>query len=300
MMQYGRMAALVLGVILGLGISASPTEARKPPCSPKRCKAAIKARCVGLKGKAKRMCKRGIISSCKAGQCSCTDGVPSCAEPPTTTSTSTTSTTTTSTSTTTLMSGACLRDIGDGTIQDICTGLQWEKKVSDPGLQNVDTLYSWAGCCDIACTILCQPNAAAAATCAANSDGGVEGCSTCVSGTCNVDVDASGVPTTVWDWINQVNAASFAGHSDWRLPSEAGNNVVSEAKEMETIVDLAATGCGFGSPCIDPIFGPTIADNYFSASTVTSSASMAWSVGFGAGNAASGSKQFGFYIRAVR
>jgi hypothetical protein len=298
------MAALVLGVVLGLGISASPTEARKP-CSPKSCKGAIKARCVGLKGKAKRMCKRGIISSCRAGQCSCTGGVPSCAEPPTTTSTSTTSTTTTSTSTTstTLMSGACLRDTGDGTIQDICTGLQWEKKVSAPGLQNVDTLYSWAGCCDGDCSTIanfCQPNAAAAATCAANSDGGAQGCSTCVSGTCNVDLDAIGVPTTVWDWINQVNAASFAGHSDWRLPSEAGNNTVSAAKEMETIVDVAATGCGFGSPCIDPIFGPTTADAYSSATTVGSSTDMLWSVDFSAGNVASGPKQFGFYVRAVR
>jgi hypothetical protein len=298
------MAAMVLGVILGLGISASPIDARKPPCSPKRCKGAIKARCVGLKGKAKRMCKRGIISSCRAGQCSCTDGVPLCAEPPTTTSTSTTSTTTTSssTTTTTLVSGACLVDTGDGTIHDTCTGLQWEKKVSDPGLQNVDALYSWAGCCDVACTILCQPNAEAAATCAANSDGGVEGCSTCVSGTCNVDVDAIGVPTTVWDWINQVNAAGFAGHNDWRLPSEAGNNTVSEAKEMETIVDPAATGCGLGigSPCIDPIFGPTIADAYFSATTISSSTGMVWAMNFDAGSVGSGSKQFGFYIRAVR
>lgn len=305
MRQYSRLAALVLGMILGLGISASPVDARKP-CSLKSCKGAIKARCAGLKGKAKRKCRKGIISACKAGECSCTDGVPSCAAPPTTTSTTattttvtTTSSTSSSTTSTTLMSGACLRDTGDGTIDDICTGLQWEKKVGAAGLHNVDALYSWAGCCNGDCSLanLCQPNAAAAATCAANSDGGTQGCSTCASGTCIVDVD---VPTTMWDWINQVNAAGFAGHSDWRLPSEAGNNSPSGATELETIVDMGATACGFGSPCIDPIFGATQTDAYFSATTVSSSTSMAWSVDFSAGNVGSGSKQFGFFVRAVR
>jgi hypothetical protein len=289
----------VLGVVLALGVSTSPVEARKP-CSLKSCRGAIKARCAGLKGKAKRICRRGIISACKAGECSCTGGIPSCAEPPTTT---TTTVTTTSTTSTTIVSGPCLTDTGDGTIHDSCTGLQWEKKANTAGLQNVNTLYSWAGCCNGDCSTvanLCQPNAAAAATCAANSDGGTQGCSTCASGTCNVDPDLTGAPTTVWDWINQVNAAGFAGHSDWRLPSEAGNNAPSGAKDLETVVDMTATGCGLGSPCIDPIFGPTIADAYFSATTITSSTSMAWSVTFNSGNVGSGSKQDGFYIRAVR
>ena len=34
----------------------------------------------------------------------------------------------------------------------------------------------------------------------------------------------SGASTTVWDWLNQVNTAGFAGHTDWRLPSEAACN----------------------------------------------------------------------------
>lgn len=304
MKQYAsRLMILVLGVVVGLGISASTVEARKL-CNAKRCKTAFKARCVGLKGKAKRTCRKKILKDCKAGVCSCTSE-PSCAAPPTTTSTSTTvvtttSTSSTSTSTTTLVSGACLVDFGDGTIHDTCSGLQWEKKSADPGLQNVDTLYSWAGCCDVNCTVLCQPNAAAAATCAALSDGGTEGCSTCAVGTCNVDSDMAGVPTTVWDWIDQLNAASFAGHNDWRLPSQAGSNVVGDAKELETIVDMTATQCGFGSPCIDALFGPTAVDSYFSATTISSSVGMAWSVDFGVGNVGSGSKQFGFFARAVR
>src|SRR6185503_19194627 len=129
MKHYGKLAALVLALVgfaLGLGISASPVEARKNPCSLKRCKPAIKARCAGFKKKAKRDCRKGIVSMCKSGVCSCTDGTPLCADPPTTTVPTTTvvttsSTTSSSTSTTTLMSGACLRDIGDGTIHDICS-----------------------------------------------------------------------------------------------------------------------------------------------------------------------------------
>ena len=269
MKHYGRQAALVIalvGLVLGLGIPASQVDARKNPCSLKRCKPAIKARCAGFKKKAKRDCRKGIISMCKSGMCSCTDGTPSCAEPPTTTVPTTTvvttsSTTSSSTSTTTLMSGACLRDIGDGTIHDVCSGLQWEKKASAPGLQNVDTLYAWAGCCNGDCSSianLCQPNAGAAATCAALSEDGAQGCGTCASGTCNVDVDEIGVTTTVWDWVNQLNAASFAGHNDWRVPSQAGSNTVSAAKELESIFDLTAPGCGIDMACIDPIFGPTV------------------------------------------
>ena len=199
-MRYcGMLTALLLGVVLGLGISDSPAEASKT-CNLKRCKAAIKARCAGLKRKAKRQCRKGIVAACKAGECSCTGGIPSCAEPTTTTTTTIapvftvttttvgtpTTTTSSSTTSTTLVSGECLVDTGDGTIHDTCTGLQWEKKVDAPGLQNVDTLYTWAGCCDGDCSTvanLCQPNAGAAATCAAHSDGGTEGCGTCVSGT---------------------------------------------------------------------------------------------------------------------
>jgi hypothetical protein len=199
------------------------------------------------------------------------------------------------------MSGACLRDIGDGTIHDVCSGLQWEKKAATPGLQNVNTLYAWAGCCDPpGCNDLCQPTAEAAATCAAHAEDGTQGCDVCASGTCNVDVDALGVTTTVWDWLNQLNAASFAGHNDWRVPSQAGSNTVSAAKELESIFDLTAPGCGIDMACIDPIFGPTVDDAYVSATTVTSSTGMAWVGNFSAGNVGSISKQFGFFTRAVR
>ncbi len=301
MTRYYRLAALILVIAVGLGIPAAPTEARKP-CGLRSCKGAIKARCHGLKRKAKRACKKGIFAACKAGQCLCTGGEPSCAEPLTTTTTTVTTTSGPSSSTTTTLCHPV--DNGDGTIDDLCTGLQWEKKESNPaGLHDVNALYSWAGCCNGDCTTLanfCQPNAQAAATCAANAEDGAQGCATCASGTCNVDPNLSGAATTVWDWINQLNAASFAGHNDWRLPSEAGDNTVGAAKELETIIDQAATGCGTGSPCIDPLFGATAADAYFSSTTITTHTDMVWSVDFSAGNVGSGSKPDGLFIRAVR
>ena len=90
-----------------------------------------------------------------------------------------------------------------------------------------------AGLCTVG-SVLCQPNAAAAATCTAYSDGGTEaGRSTCASGTCNVDPIFSGAITNVWDWVNQLNAAYPTG-----------------SNELETIL-LAPTGGSPGNPPFD-------------------------------------------------
>src|SRR5262249_19397201 len=95
-------------------------------------------------------------------------------------------------------------DNGDGTVTDNRTGLQWEKKDGDDGtvneadLHDVDNGYAWMGCCNGVCATeadLCQPNAAAAATCAALSDGGTQGCSECTTGTCIVDPDSAAATT---------------------------------------------------------------------------------------------------------
>ena len=49
-----------------------------------------------------------------------------------------------------------------------------------------------------------------------------------------------------------------ATYSDWRVPTVV---------ELASIVDLDAQGCGFGGPCIDPIFGPTYAGFAWSSTT---------------------------------
>jgi hypothetical protein len=141
-------------------------------------------------------------------------------------------------------------DSGDGTITDKQTGLMWEKKDDNNvgGIHDKDNWYLWAGCCDNDCSppwedSLCQPNAAAAAVCSMQT-GGAAGCSECAVGTC----DLQGV-TTIWEWLVQVNAAEFAGHSDWRLPEV---NRDGGAAELETIL-LEPHPCET-SPCVDPAF----------------------------------------------
>ncbi len=208
-------------------------------------------------------------------------------------------------------------DNGDGTVTDNRTGLMWEKKSSDGSIHDVENYYSWAGCCDGVCSSpwedsLCQPNAAAAAACSTQTSGAV-GCSECTVGTCDVDPYGWGAITTIWDWLVQVNAeggSGFAGHSDWRLPSEAGCNACwtgftdytcpCDPRELETLL-LSPYPCGGVLPCIDPIFGLTGLYNYWSSTTYADDPSFAWFVNFG-GAVSFGSKFMGYdgRGRAVR
>src|SRR5688572_24660651 len=169
---------------------------------------------------------------------------------------------------------SCFVDLGL-TVLDTCTNPEWEKKDGDDGtpgtgtvnaanLHDVDNRYAWAGQCTVNPFVYCQPNTAAAATCAAQA-GAVNGCGMCslADGTCDVQaISGPGVVaiTTVWDWLNQLNAATFAGHGDWRLPTTAGTVSIPTGlpAELESIRDASQGVCGGGSgACIDPVFGPT-------------------------------------------
>jgi hypothetical protein len=130
-----------------------------------------------------------------------------------------------------------------------------------------------------------------------------DGCQQCGPyGTCNT---ASSSLTTVWDWLDQVRTANFAGHSDWRLPSEDGCNsrrtgsppytCPCDAAELESI--LAPYPCAT-LPCIAPIFGPTaIAYSCWSASNHSISQDVAWSVGFHDGWLHTSHKSYGRKMR---
>jgi hypothetical protein len=171
------------------------------------------------------------------------------------------------------------------TVLDTCTHLEWEKKdgadaapgSGSPNAANphdVDNRYVWAGRCTNNTSFPCQPNAAAAATCTAATGGGLV-CNECAAGNgaCNVDPLGGGSITTVWDWVNQLNAASFAGHTDWRLATSAGAGLfpTGQPAELESIVDETQGTCGGGSgACIDPVFGPTAFGGYWTASPVGS------------------------------
>jgi len=55
---------------------------------------------------------------------------------------------------------------------------------------------------------------------------------------CQATGNTEGLCTGAMSWIAQVNAEKFAGFSDWRAPT---------VKELVTIVDKNAKGCGSGS-----------------------------------------------------
>jgi len=83
----------------------------------------------------------------------------------------------------------------------------------------------------------------------------------------------------------------FADKCDWRLATIG---------ELADIVDLAAPGCGGGSPCTT-IPGETVSgigSFYWSSSTF--SGNFAWGVYFINGNDLFDSKNDDFYVRAVR
>ena len=114
----------------------------------------------------------------------------------------------------------------------------------------------------------------------------------------NVYTWSTGAPynpdgTAFFTFLATLNGPTpFAGHGDWRLPT---------LTELKTIVDLAAPGCGSGSPCIDEtVFGPTQASLYWSATTFAGLPDDARGVTFFNGGVSGDVKTGNDYVRAVR
>jgi hypothetical protein len=116
-----------------------------------------------------------------------------------------------------------------------------------------------------------------------------------------------GTAATVF--LKQLNDAAFAGHTDWRLPTSAGITTLPTGSdpELESILTAPYPNCQ-SSPCIDPIFGPTVANYYWSSSTRAPSPIFAWGVYFDTGdtgNTDTGNtvldyKYYDGFVRAVR
>jgi Protein of unknown function (DUF1566)/Collagen triple helix repeat (20 copies) len=87
------------------------------------------------------------------------------------------------------------------------------------------------------------------------------------------------------------NSTCFANHCDWRIPNIA---------ELQTIIELTASGCSAGSPCMDPAFGPTQASGYWSSSSLAGRPFFAWFVNFLNGSVSNLDRQNGYFARAVR
>ena len=93
-------------------------------------------------------------------------------------------------------------------------------------------------------------------------------------------------------WLNAnyyYAGTNYISPFDWRLPTRA---------ELQTILSEPFT-CTT-SPCIDPIFGPTAGDYYWTSSVDPIDPSLAWVVNFGTGNVGNASKTDTWHVRAVR
>jgi len=139
------------------------------------------------------------------------------------------------------------RDNGDGTVTDLNTRLMWEKKV------------------------------------------GGSGCLRCVNDESyrwSIGIE-DGAQKSIWDWLDDLNASNFAGHSDWRIPN---------VRELHSIVHY-----GLSSPSLDPVFGPS-AVSYWSSTTRggVSGFNDAAYVDFEAGEVRFEFKLSGNAVRAVR
>jgi hypothetical protein len=173
-------------------------------------------------------------------------------------------------------------DNGNGTITDNATGLMWEAKTncditgSGTDLHDGDNSYPWSGFCS------------GLGPCGTNAD--------CPTGQTCIGRDGQGTNMTIFMWVAALNAGSFAGHNDWRIPN---------IRELESIVDFGtsspATASAFNSgagSCTENIGSKT----YWSSTTDADMTGFAWAVYFGDGSLASTDKGVDMFrhVRAVR
>ena len=169
-------------------------------------------------------------------------------------------------------------DNGDGTLTDHQSGLMWEKKTpaGSGGVHDVNNKYTWR-------------NNGSAAPILADGTVFTVFLATLNNGADTKDPSAPGGDSPI--------TGCFANRCDWRLPSVV---------ELKSIFDRdraagCATGKTLGLPCIDPAFGPTQADSYWSATTRNDSTYVTRNVNFGDSNITSlQRKTDGAYVRAVR
>jgi len=157
-------------------------------------------------------------------------------------------------------------------VLDNVTGLLWEVKTDDGGLQDKDWTYTWFNADMLA-------------------NGGEAGEPN--GGNCHDPYDANsnpeGQPCDTAGYVAAVNAAGLCGHHDWRLPTR---------KELISLVDNSVASPG---PTVDSNWFPnTQGSRFWTSSPYAYNTTLAWHVYFGDGNVAAHFKFLTYRVRLVR
>ena len=186
-----------------------------------------------------------------------------------------------------IKAGAALSytDNGDGTITDRDTKLVWEKKdQTSMGPHNLGNTYPWSGSCSISTNNACGTDA----DCPAGE--------VCLAGD-GQDIFPLGM--TVFQWVAQLNATAFGGHTDWRIPDVKELQSIQEYGTFQPQVAGAFnTACSSG--CDVTACSCTQSGNYWSSTTNAVVSDQAWMVNFGLGGSVLESKLALEHVRAVR
>ena len=138
-------------------------------------------------------------------------------------------------------------------VYDMVTGLIWEVKTDDGSIHDKDNTYTWY-----------------------DSDSTTNG----------GDAGTAGSGTDTEDFISDLNAAQFGGHSDWRMPT---------VRELALLGDFSKN-----NPAIDSsVFPNTAASFYWSSSTAAGAGSDAWQMSFLTGHTYPFVKSTSAHMRAV-
>lgn len=136
-------------------------------------------------------------------------------------------------------------------VRDNVTGLIWEAKTDDGGIHDKDNVYTWY----------------------------------------DPDADYPGTPgdgTDTQDFIDELNAENYGGHSDWRLPTRMELAMLVNADENDTSIN-------------ETYFPNTMSSYYWSSTTSAYNSDHAWRVGFSYGYVNGAHDKSGsYYLRAVR
>ena len=139
-------------------------------------------------------------------------------------------------------------------VRDNVTGLIWEVKTSDGSVHDKSNQYTWY-----------DSNPA--------TNGG--------------DAGTMGDGTDTEDFINALNADSFGGYSDWRLPTVKELGSIAYLRNYDPAIDIA-------------YFPNTVSADYWSSSPNVLGTGNAWGIYYYYGYGSDNSKSGAYYVRAVR